>query len=604
MKILERLRTEWLDFIILVRNVFCLCKRKMRNEDFSQERSQIRILLPKTRCPQAIICLVALLLAFLLRIGCDAEVGKPSVSHGTGPAQSNPIAKIDHILNVGKGLEADRQDSAKAEIRKRELRKQIEQKMKCLEELDERLKPYPSIRLLSGDLYPTSNSIWRVGYEDCIKGDPYKFSEEQRLDERVIYKFKDNENPVPRIMRNGTLASIYAIDPPPPNYMYLPGNIAVLNVPYPRGLGYYYENPDVYYLPVGYYRATGTYLEDIRWTLVLAEELEQARISPKDAPTPQQMKFTVKLSRIYLFEKLDEETLASIQNREKEEVNALRQKYTKEIVELKDEIKQTDVWLVERFAANAAAQKKAEEFAVSHLSKIDLSGVWKNMRVSKAVCERIADVQILKDYAVLRDMQKKAAWKQMLAFAAGKFGVSNVSDSEYPTPEKTEEIIKRIMTPVLSSDMFPLDQVSLVVVSSTRAETHVREMSDDRKIEITLIGDEVVYNERSTVGDINLKVDLNGEFSCRSNMITWHGGVESKTRRESLGDGVTIDVANEKFYICEKHTGLEDVHKMTDKFLGENRQFNPQVEQKKENSAFALRLRQVTNSSLSSLAVE
>ena len=39
-------------------------------------------------------------------------------------------------------------------------------------------------------------------------------------------------------------------------------------------------------------------------------------------------------------------------------------------------------------------------------------------------------------------------------------------------------------------------------------------------------------------------------------------------------------------------------------FLGENRQFNSQEEQKKENSAFALRLRQVVNSALSSLAVE
>lgn len=603
MKILERLRTEWLDFIILVRNVFRLCRRKMCNEDFSRERSQIQILLPKTRYPQAIIFLFALLLAFLLRVGCDAEAGKPSVSHETGHAQSNPTAKNDRTLNVGNGLEADRQASVKAEVRKRELKEQIEQKKKCLEELDERLKPYPSITLLSGDLPPTSNSIWRVGYRDCIKTNPSNVNcRTPRLDEMVIYKFKDHENPIQRIMRNGTLSDIKEV---PPDYLYIPRSIAVLNVPYPHGLYAFMDNPDVYHLPEGYYRATGTYLEDTSWTAVAAE-CEQARTKQtKGAPTLKDVKRALRLSKIYLFEKLDEETLENMRNREKEEVNAIRQKYTKEIAELKDQIKQTDAWLEERFAANATAQKKAEEFAVSHLSEIDLSGVWKNMRVSKAVRGRIADVQILKDYALLRDMQKKAVWKQMLAFAAGKFGGSNVSDSEYPTPEKTEEIIKRIMAPVLNSDMFPLDQVSLVAVSSTRGKTHVREMSDDRKIEITLNGDEIVYNERSVFGDLNLKVDQKGEFSCRSNMITWHGGVESKkTMRESLGAGVTIEVANEKFYICEKNTGLEDVHKMIDKFLEGNRQFNSQEEQKKEISTFALRLRQVTNSSLSSLAVE
>ena len=79
---------------------------------------------------------------------------------------------------------------------------------------------------------------------------------------------------------------------------------------------------------------------------------------------------------------------------------------------------------------------------------------------------------------------------------------------------------------------------------------------------------------------------------------------QKKTRREFLGVGVTIEVANEKFYICDKHTGLEDVHKMIDEFLNKNLQFNSQEEQKKVISEFALRLRQVTNSSLSNLAVE
>ena len=401
-------------------------------------------------------------------------------------------------------------------------------------------------------------------------------------------------------MRNGTLAEIKYV---PSDYMGARRSFAVLNVPFLHERGDFAENPDRYHLPEGYYRATGTYLEDISWRKIA--ELEQAKINlSKETPTLQQLKMhamSVRRSKIYLFEKLDEKTLASI----RKEMNVLKQKFTREIAELQNEIKQTDAWLEERFAANAATQKKAEEFAVSHLSKIDLSGVWENMRVSKAVCGRIADVQIIKDYTVLRDMQKKAAWKQMLAFAAGKFGVSDVSDSEYPSPERTEEIIKRIMAPVLSSDMFPLDQVSLVVVSSTGRETHVREMSDDRKIEIALIGDAVVYNERSTIGELHLKVDIKGEFSCRSDMITWHGGVESKkTKHESLGAGVPIEIANEKFYICEKHTGVEDVHKMIDEFLGENRQFNSQEEQKKEFSAFALRLRQVVNSALSSLAVE
>ena len=228
MKTLERLKTGWLDFIILVRNVFRLCRRKMRNEDFSQERLQILILLPKTRCPQVIICLFALLLVFLLRIGCDAEVGKPSVSHETGHAQSNPTAKIDHTLNVGNVLEADRQDSVKAEIRKRELRKQIEQKMKCIEELDKRLKPYPSITLLSGYLNPTSNSVWHIGYRVCIKIDPYKITPRApRLDKSADYKFKGNANPIPRIMRNGTLAGIDEFDPD----MWFRRLFAVLNVP-------------------------------------------------------------------------------------------------------------------------------------------------------------------------------------------------------------------------------------------------------------------------------------------------------------------------------------------------------------------------------------
>jgi len=303
---------------------------------------------------------------------------------------------------------------------------------------------------------------------------------------------------------------------------------------------------------------------------------------------------------------MTDEEYAQALNQQKNETHALAKKYKKKIEELENEILQVDVWLGGRFAANARSQKVAEEFAVSLLTQTDFTKVWNNVGISKAISEEVLDkvmsIETLKDISFLCDLQKKADWKRLLAFAAEKCGVDNVADSEYPPPETTEKIIeytekiiKRILTPTLNSDMFPLNQVSLVIITSKAGKNKMRELSDDREVEIVIEGDEVVYDERSIYGRRRLTFGPSGNFNC-TNAILNHR--IDTLKKETYGSGVVIDLTQEKLYVCNRHSEVASIPEAAEAFCRKVACSENQEKLKKEAAVFAAKLKQMLRPSL------
>lgn len=102
MKLLERLKKEWPDFTVLARNVGRFCMRKVRKEDATQEISQIRALLPKTRYLQVATCLSVLFLFYLIRFGCSPS-DKPTqfATIGCGRAEQGTMHKKIQLWENG-----------------------------------------------------------------------------------------------------------------------------------------------------------------------------------------------------------------------------------------------------------------------------------------------------------------------------------------------------------------------------------------------------------------------------------------------------------------------------------------------------------------------
>lgn len=597
LKVLEQFKKEWPDFRVLVRSAGLLCARKIRKEDSTQEASQIRAMLPRTRCLQAAVWFLLVLFFVLIRLGCSSCDSTSSSKAKDADALHESSNQTDHLLEVGSGLKADRIDAVRASVKKRELREKIDKIRMQLAKLEERQSGCQSMKLFSRGVEPESNSFWRVEYKECHKLD------NKELNRDYVPLFKGDENCISLIMRKGTLAFPPPLGYVPPAPNNLPRKIAILNVPFPPGEPEDWAVDDWIetYLPAGYYRATGTYLEEVS-TALCAAKMKQSvdRGVEKDvAAGLVGVEMFARASRVYIFEKLSDEEYAHALNQQKNESHALAKKYKKEIKDLETEISQVDVWLKERFAANAISQKKAEEFAVSLLSQTDFTKVWNNVGISKAISEEVLDkvmsIETLKDISFLCDLQKKADWKRLLAFAAEKCGVGDVDDSEYPPPETTEKIIKRILTPTLNSDMFPLNQVSLVIITSKAGKNKMRELSDDREVEIVIEGDEVVYDERSIYGRRRLTFGPSGNFNC-TNAILNHR--IDTLKKETFGSGVVIDLTQEKLYVCNRHSEVASIPEAAEAFCRKVACSENQEKLKKEAVVFAAKLKQMLRLSL------
>ena len=246
LKVLEQFKKEWPDFRVLVRSAGLLCARKIRKEDSTQEASQIRAMLPRTRCLQAAVWFLLVLFFVLMRLGCSSCDSTSSSKAKDADALHESSNQTDHLLEVGSGLKADRIDAVRASVKKRELREKIDKIRMQIADLEGRRIDCQSMKLLSTGVEPDSNSFWRVEYKECGKLGVKK------LDRRFTHQFKGDENCIPLIMRKGTLAF-------PPAFVAkshpLPITIAILNVPFPSGEPEDWAIDDTY-LPAGYYRAT------------------------------------------------------------------------------------------------------------------------------------------------------------------------------------------------------------------------------------------------------------------------------------------------------------------------------------------------------------
>lgn len=590
LKVLEQFKKEWPDFRVLVRSVGLLCARKIRKEDSTQEASQIRAMLPRTRCLQAAVWFLLVLFFVLMRLGCSSCDSTSSSKAKDADALHESSNQTDHLLEVGSGLKADRIDAVRASVKKRELREIIDKIRMQLAKLERRQNGCQSMRLLGDGAEPESNSLWRVEYKEVGKLNP------EGVDRKTVIKFNGDEYCIPLIMnRTGTLAFPGSTGR---KKFHLPVAIAVLNVSFPHGGPENWSRDDMY-LPAGYYRATGTYLEDISKAAAAMNLKQSLDRGGEGAPSSREVEMFKRVSKIYLFEKMTDEEYAQALNQQKNETHALAKKYKKKIEELENEILEVDVWLRERFAANARSQKKAEEFAVSLLTQTDFTKVWNNVGISKAISEEVLDkvmsIKTLKDISFLCDLQKKADWKRLLAFAAEKCGVDNVADSEYPPPETTEKIIKRILTPTLNSDMFPLNQVSLVIITSKAGKNKMRELSDDREVEIVIEGDEVVYDERSIYGRRRLTFGPSGNFNYTGEI---HNHRIDTLKKENFGSGVVIDLTQEKLYVCNRHSEVASIPEAAEAFCRKVAYSENQEKLKKEAVVFAATLKQMLRLSL------
>lgn len=341
MKLLEQLKKEWPDFTVLVRNAGRLCVRKVRKEDSTQEISQIRAVLPRTRYLQAATCLsLALLIAFV-RFGCSSGDSSSSSNAKVkvAVAQNTSSNQTEHLPNVDGGLKADRIDAVRAEVKKRELRGRIDKIRTHLAKLEGRQNGCQSMKLLGDGAEPESNSLWRVENQEVGKLNP------EGVERRTTIKFKGDEYCIPLIMnRTGTLAF------PESNgrkKFHLPVTIAVQNIPFPHGGPENWSRDDLY-LPAGYYRATGTYLEDISKAKIATKLKLSLDRGGEGAPSSRDVEMFKRVSKIYLFKKLSDEEYAHALNQQKNESFALAKKYKKEIKDLENEISQVDVWLKER----------------------------------------------------------------------------------------------------------------------------------------------------------------------------------------------------------------------------------------------------------------
>ena len=171
MKLLERLKKEWPDFTVLARNAGRFCMRKVRKEDATQEISQIRALLPKTRYLQTAACFSLVLLLGLMRLGCSSgDIPSPSKAKVAVAQNASSSGQAEHFLDVGDGLNADRIDAVRAEVKKRELREKIDKIQTQLAKLESRQNGCQSMKLFSTTgVEPDSNSFWRVEYKECSK---------------------------------------------------------------------------------------------------------------------------------------------------------------------------------------------------------------------------------------------------------------------------------------------------------------------------------------------------------------------------------------------------------------------------------------------------
>lgn len=410
MQLLERLKKEWPNFTVLDRNAGRFCMRKVRKEDATQEISQIRALLPKTRYLQTAACFSLVLLLGLMRLGCSSgDIPSPSKAKVAVAQNASSSGQAEHFLDVGDGLNADRLGAVMTEVKKPELQEQLNGlREKSLEAMRKRLRMEqgdymqccPLIKNVVAGFDPAPGSIWYVA-----RGELWL----------LMHKtFDDAVHSYAKLRRNGTLAQAKRERSIPLNDDVLDNvdditamelivdngglsmrHIGVLNVSFHR----LFEESGEEYLPEGYYRATGEFAESwesetINSTITTLSKAEKRVKTAEDAQRIRRLTEIVKRRlKIPLFEKIsDDEAKDEMRkqyNRQLEETISIRQKLMREKSVLERE-------------ADVISQKKSEEFAVSLLTQIDFTKVWNNVGISKDLSDEVLD----KVMAKLKQMLK------------------------------------------------------------------------------------------------------------------------------------------------------------------------------------------------------
>ena len=340
LKLLEQFKKEWPDFRVLVRSAGLLCARKIRKEDSTQEASQIRAMLPRTRCLQAAVWFLLVLFFVLMRLGCSScDSTSSSKAKDADALHESSNNQTDHLLEVGSGLKADRLGAVMTEVKKPELQEQLNGlREKSLEAMRKRLRMEhgdymqccPPIKNVVAGFDPDPGSIWYVA-----RGELWL----------LMHKtFDDAVHSYAKLRRNGTLAQAKRERSTPLNDDVLDNvdditamelivdnsglsmrHIGVLNVSFHR----LFEESGEEYLPEGYYRATGEFAESwesetINGTITTLSKAEKRVKTAEDAQRIRRLTEIVKRRlKIPLFEKISDD----------EAKNEMRKQYNRQMQE-------------------------------------------------------------------------------------------------------------------------------------------------------------------------------------------------------------------------------------------------------------------------------